>query len=137
MNKVNISSFFSGLLFAIGLGLSGMMNPHKVQGFLNITGNWDPSLAFVMGGAVLVTFFVFPIVLKKTEPYYSKDFSLPTKTKIDKKLVIGALLFGIGWGIAGMCPGPAIANLGSFNPEILIFIGSMVVGYFIQWKFFR
>lgn len=134
MNKAYFSSFFSGLLFAIGLGLSGMMNPEKVQGFLDITGKWDPSLALVMGGAVMVTFIVFPIIFKRKQPIFEFSFAMPSNTKIDKNLIIGAILFGAGWGIGGFCPGPAMASIGTLNPNVLVFIISMLLGFIIQQK---
>ncbi len=130
--KINIISLFSGILFSIGLGISGMMNTNKVQGFLDITGKWDPSLIFVIGGGLLVTFIAFPLVFKKEKPIYHDKFVVPTNKKIDKELVIGAFLFGAGWGIGGLCPGPALANLGTFNPNILVFVIFMLTGFFIQ-----
>jgi len=135
MNKVNISSFFSGLLFAIGLGISGMMDTNKVQGFLDIAGKWDPSLALVMGGAVMVTFLSFPLIYKRKAPVFEKSFAIPTNKKVDKNLLIGAVLFGAGWGIGGLCPGPAIANLGSLNPSVILFVASMFTGFYLQHAF--
>jgi uncharacterized membrane protein YedE/YeeE len=115
-----ISAFGAGLLFGIGLWLSGMANPRKVLDFLDITGNWDPSLLLVMGGAVAVTAAAFRPLLRKTP----MDF----KTRIDAPLVIGAALFGIGWGIGGYCPGPALTALAGLSAEALVFVPAMVAG---------
>lgn len=130
--KVAISSFISGLIFAIGLGISGMMSPSKVQGFLDLFGKWDPSLGLVMGGAVAVTFISFPFILARKEPIFEKKFNVPTNKTIDKNLIIGAVLFGAGWGIGGLCPGPAIANLATLNLNVLLFIPSLIAGFYIQ-----
>lgn len=135
MNKVNLVSFVSGLIFAFGLGISGMMNSDKVQGFLDLSGKWDPSLGLVMGGGVLVTFITFPFIFKRKHPILEEKFSLPTSKNIDKDLILGAVLFGMGWGIGGLCPGPALANLGTFRPEIVVFVLSMITGFWIQKQF--
>lgn len=124
----NIISLVSGLLFGFGLALSGMVSPGKVIGFLDLTGNWDPSLAFVMGGGVIVTALSFRYVLKRSKPFFGPDFKLPTKTEIDKFLISGAVLFGIGWGLGGLCPGPALSSLAYGNTKIFVFVGAMVVG---------
>jgi uncharacterized membrane protein YedE/YeeE len=137
MNKIYISSFFSGFLFAIGLGISGMMDSQKVQGFMDITGRWDPSLAMVMIGGIPVTFLCYSFIFKRKVPVYEKNFALPTNNKIDKNLILGAIVFGIGWGLGGLCPGPAISNLGSLNPAIFLFVFSMFIGYYIHEKFSR
>jgi uncharacterized membrane protein YedE/YeeE len=125
----------SGLLFGVGLGFSQMIDPEKVIGFLDLTGNWDPTLAFVMGGAVLVTLITFRVILKRPAPILNGKFYVPSRTDIDKPLLIGAALFGIGWGIGGYCPGPAITSLvlGSLNP--LLFVVAMVVGS-LTYKWF-
>lgn len=135
MNKVSLVSFISGLIFAFGLGVSGMMNSDKVQGFLDITGKWDPSLSLVMGGGVMVTFLTFPLIFKRKHPILEQKFNLPTSKDIDRDLILGAVLFGSGWAIGGLCPGPALANLGSFRPEIVVFVLSMIAGFWIQQKF--
>ncbi len=132
MNKVYVSSFISGLIFAIGLGVAGMMNPDKVQGWLDITGKWDPSLAMVMAGGVLVTFLTYPLILKRKAPVFEKSFAIPSNNKVDKKLLTGAVLFGVGWGIGGLCPGPAIANLSTLNPGIIVFVASMLIGFYLH-----
>ncbi|WP_371377157.1 DUF6691 family protein [Thalassotalea aquiviva] len=124
-----IIALISGILFGLGLAISGMVDPEKVMGFLDITGNWQIDLAFVMGGALLV--FVpgyFLIVKHQDKPILSKKFSLPSKTDIDKPLIVGAVLFGIGWGLAGLCPGPAIASLSYPTADLLYFVAAMLVG---------
>ncbi len=126
----NIISFISGVLFSVGLVISGMTNPKKVIGFLDIFGEWDYSLAFVMIGAILVNFLVFTFVKKET-PVCGDGFSLPTKSSIDWKLITGSALFGIGWGIVGICPGPGIVNLTSLSSDFVLFVGSMMTGMFI------
>jgi uncharacterized membrane protein YedE/YeeE len=115
-----LSAFGAGLLFGIGLWLSGMANPRKVLDFLDIAGNWDPSLLLVMGGAVAMTALAFPPLLRK-KPI---DF----KTRIDAPLVLGAALFGIGWGIGGYCPGPALTALSNLSAEVFIFVAAMIAG---------
>lgn len=121
-----LSSFLSGLLFAIGLGLSGMMNPLKVRNFLGITRIWDPALAFVMVGAIAVYAVAFRLIRKRSKPICELNFSLPNKTKLEPRLIIGAALFGVGWGIAGFCPGPAIANLATGLIQALVFVSIMI-----------
>jgi len=124
----NITALLSGALFALGLGISGMMNPAKVQGFLDLAGVWDPSLAFVMGGALSIGFFAFKYIPQMKSPKCETSFCLPTKKEIDGKLIGGSILFGMGWALSGLCPGPALANLLSFNHGLLIFITSMLGG---------
>ena len=123
-----IFEFLIGLVFGLGLILSGMSNPSKVLGFLDITGLWDPSLAFVMGGAILVGIVAFAVARKRTTTFLGGALKLPSSTDIDKRLVIGSLTFGVGWGLAGYCPGPALVSLGSGQPKALIFVVSMFVG---------
>ncbi|MEZ4872121.1 MAG: DUF6691 family protein [Bdellovibrionales bacterium] len=123
-----LTSFISGLIFAIGLSVSGMVNPQKVIGFLNIFGDWDPSLAFVMGGAVLFNFVFFRMILKRESTLLKTDFSMPVRKAVDKNLVFGSILFGIGWGMFGICPGPGLVNLFRFDPKILVFVLAMMVG---------
>jgi uncharacterized membrane protein YedE/YeeE len=115
-------TFPIGLLFGLGLVLSGMINPEKVIGFLDLTGNFDPSLAFVMGGALAVTIPGYHLLFKRQAPLMAPKFDLPTKTRIDSQLVTGALIFGVGWGLAGLCPGPAISALGSGRLEAFVFV---------------
>lgn len=123
-----LTIFLAGFLFGLGLVVSGMSNPAKVVGFLDLTGNWDPSLILVMGGGLLVTVPAFHLVLKNPQPLFEEKFFLPTLTAIDPKLIAGAVLFGLGWGIAGFCPGPALAALVSLNPTVLLFVAAMVGG---------
>ena len=123
-----LSVFFSGLLFGGGLIVSGMINPAKVIGFLDLFGQWDPSLAFVMAGAVAVTFIGFRFVLRRDRPYFAPSFSLPSSTDIDAPLLFGPALFGIGWGLVGLCPGPAIAALVASPQTTWVFFVSMVMG---------
>jgi uncharacterized membrane protein YedE/YeeE len=132
--KIYLSSFVSGLIFAIGLGFSGMMDPIKVQGFLDLAGKWDPSLALVMGGAVTVTFLMFPLIFKRKAPLLGGTFNLPTSVKIDKPLIGGALLFGIGWAISGLCPGPALANVATLNIGVLAYVVAMTTGWIAYQK---
>ena len=126
-----VVSFLLGLLFSIGLTISGMVNPNKVIGFLDLFGTWDPDLIFVMGGAVVVNVVLFRFIMKRKNPLLSPEFSLPTATDIDWRLVLGSSLFGIGWGIGGICPGPGIANLFTGEPKIIAFIISMLVGMYL------
>lgn len=122
-------AFIVGLLFGIGLAVSGMMNPAKVLNFFDIAGTWDPSLAFVMGGAVIVTFFGYRLVWRREAPLFEALFQVPTSKVIDKRLVGGSALFGIGWGIAGFCPAPAIAALGTGRWEVVLFLVSVAAGF--------
>ena len=127
----NTSAALCGIIFGAGLAISGMTDTQKVIGFLDIFGNWVPDLAFVMGSAVLVTLVGFRLVFKKQAPLFDAQFHLPSTTIIDAKLILGALIFGIGWGLYGYCPGPAIASLAYFDGRSLIFIASMLTGMFI------
>ena len=123
------SSFGAGLLFGVGLWLSGMANPRKVLDFLDVTGNWDPSLLLVMGGAVAVTAAFFrPVVLKRPAPLLGGRFEVADLRHIDLPLVLGAAIFGVGWGIGGYCPGPALTALSNLNLEALLFVASMTAG---------
>lgn len=124
-------SLLTGILFGLGLAVSEMINPARVIGFLDITGNWDPTLAFVMGSALMITAPLFPTILRRPHPLFADTFSLPDKTLLDKKLIIGACLFGLGWGIAGLCPGPSIAALVTLSPDVLLFVLSMLAGYWL------
>lgn len=123
-----IAAFGAGVIFAIGLGLSGMTRPEKVIGFLDVTGDWDPALAFVMGGAVIVFSILYRLVVKRQRPIFDEKFRLPTRTDLDKRLVIGGTLFGMGWGLAGFCPGPALASIPSGATEVFVFVGAMLGG---------
>jgi uncharacterized protein len=117
-----------GLLFGLGLIVSGMVNPAKVLNFLDITGSWDPSLAFVMGGAVIVTFFGYRLVFQQPRPIYDSVFHVPTANKIDNRIILGPALFGIGWGLAGFCPGPAFTALGTGQASAVTVVIAMIVG---------
>ena len=123
-----ISEFLVGLLFGLGLILSGMTDPGKVLGFLDLAGSWDPSLALVMGGAIAVGFFAFALAKKRTVHFLGGALHLPKSNQIDKPLVIGATLFGAGWGLAGFCPGPGLVSLASGQIKGAMFVGFMVLG---------
>jgi uncharacterized membrane protein YedE/YeeE len=126
-----ISEFFVGLLFGLGLMLSGMTDPGKVIGFLDLFGNWDPSLALVMGGAIGVGFFAFALAKKRTTNFFGGALHLPKSSAIDKRLVIGNLAFGSGWGLAGFCPGPALVSMAAGQDKALVFVLSMVFGMIV------
>lgn len=123
-----ISALLCGLVFGIGLALSGMTDTAKVTGFLDLFGNWVPDLAFVMGGAVLVTVIAFRFVLQRQRPLLDSDFSLPASRTVDTRLLAGAVIFGIGWGLYGYCPGPAISSLLYLDPKTVLFVAAMVAG---------
>ena len=123
-----------GALFGAGLAISGMTNPAKVKGFLDLTGNWDPSLALVMGGG-LVTFALWNVLLQKgTKPILGGEKPGEPSREIDARLIVGAVLFGVGWGLAGLCPGPALANLGVVRTEALVFVPAMVAGMWVAQR---
>lgn len=116
------------MIFGLGLILSGMANPAKVLNFLDVLGNWDPSLAFVMAGALLIGFFAFLYAAHRRSTLLGKELKLPSATKIDQRLVLGSIMFGAGWGLAGFCPGPALVGLGLGLPEALLFVVAMLAG---------
>ena len=118
----------TGLLFGLGLGFAQMIDPQRVIGFLDVTGNWDPTLAFVMGGAVAVTVASFRLILRRPAPVLGGKFFVPNRGDIDRPLVLGAALFGVGWGLGGYCPGPAIAALGLGTANPVVFLIAMVLG---------
>lgn len=128
----NILAFVFGGLFSIGLMLSGMSNPAKVIGFLDLLGDWDASLAFVMLGAIAVAFFPLQKAIRKPVTIFNETIQLPEKTQLDQKLVSGAFIFGIGWGIAGICPAPALTLIGLGDAQVLYFIVAMLLGILIQ-----
>lgn len=132
--KNSLLSLIVGFLFALGLGLSGMTEPQKVIGFLDFFGNWDPSLMFVMVGAIAVHFVTYKIIRKRSSPLMSLDWHVPTKKDVTPSLVIGSLLFGVGWALAGFCPGPAVTSVASFELRPLLFVLSMLVGMIIFQK---
>ena len=123
-----IGSLVCGIIFGVGLCISGMVNPQKVVGFLDFFGRWDPSLVFVMLGAVSVYAIGYRLVIKSPGPVCADAFSIPTRSDLDARLIVGAILFGAGWGLAGYCPGPAITGLAFAIPQTLIFFVSMGVG---------
>jgi len=133
--KHRLSEFMVGLVFGVGLILSGMTDPGKVIGFLDIFGQWDPSLGFVMGGAIAVGFFAFTWAKKKNTSLLGVDLNLPKSDKIDKPLIFGAFLFGTGWGLAGFCPGPAIVSLSSGQLKAAYFVFFMLLGMVIFGMF--
>lgn len=122
------TSFLAGLVFGLGLLVSGMANPAKVQGFLDLAGAWDPSLAFVMAGAIAVAAVAFALAKKRTASYLGAAMKLPSSHDIDRRLVVGSVLFGIGWGVAGFCPGPGLVALGMGEIKAIVFVGAMLVG---------
>ena len=122
------TSLLAGLVFGLGLIVSGMANPAKVLGFLDLTGRWDPSLALVMAGAIIISFFAFLVAQKRSRSLIGADMKLPGGRQIDRRLVVGGLLFGIGWGIAGFCPGPGLVALGMGEVKALVFVASMLTG---------
>lgn len=122
------TAFLSGLVFGIGLLVSGMADPVKVIGFLDIAGAWDPSLVLVMGGAVLAGLGAFRLAGRRTVTYLGLPLSLPTAHRIDRRLVVGSLVFGMGWGLVGLCPGPALVDLGAGHWQAAVFVAAMVLG---------
>lgn len=128
MIKRNLASLLAGLVFGFGLALSGMTHPEKVLNFLDVAGTWDASLLFVLGGAVGVTVLTFRFVLKLKRPLLAERFFITRETHIDRPLIVGAVLFGIGWGISGYCPGPAVALIAAPNWELLAFLPAAIMG---------
>ena len=124
----NFLTLISGLLFGFGLLLSGMADPAKVQNFLDLFGTWDPSLAFVMGGAIAVTMPGFWLVTRRNKPFFNDVFHLPSRTDLDARLITGAAIFGVGWGLGGFCPGPAVTALPLAAEGTLIFVATMLTG---------
>jgi len=123
-----VTAFVAGLVFGVGLLLSGMADPAKVLGFLDLAGAWDPSLMFVMGGAVGVGVVAFAVARRRTRSLLGEPMQLPTSTGVDRRLVAGALLFGAGWGLAGFCPGPALVALGLGEAKAVVFVAAMLAG---------
>jgi uncharacterized protein len=133
-----LTALVSGTLFGLGLAVSGMMNPAKVIGFLDVAGAWDPTLAFVMGGALLVTIPAFRLILGRPRPVLADGFSLPTSSSVDRRLIGGSALFGVGWGLSGFCPGPAVAALVTGLAPVFAFVAAMVAGMVLYaWLFER
>ena len=127
----SLAAFGAGVSVAIGLALGGMTKPAKVAGFLDFTGNWDPSLMFVMGGAVITHAILYRLIRKRPTPLFAAAFSIPTRTDIDARLLGGAALFGIGWGLSGFCPARAISALGSGQRRVLIFVAAVIGGMYL------
>lgn len=129
---IAIVALLSGLVFGLGLILSGMGNPAKVQNFLDIGGTWDPSLGLVMGGAIAVGLVAFTWAKRRKTSVLGEPMQLPTSTAVDRKLLTGAALFGAGWGLAGFCPGPAVMNLATLRFEVWLFVAAMLAGMVLQ-----
>jgi len=128
-------ALITGLVFGTGIAISGMMDPAKVLNFFDLAGTWDPSLAFVMGGALAVTFVGFRYVLKRPSPLLGQGFHLPTRQDLDLPLIGGSAVFGIGWGIAGFCPGGALPALGTGERDVFVFVAAMIVGILATKRF--
>jgi uncharacterized membrane protein YedE/YeeE len=128
----SLLSFVSGVVFALGLSISGMTRPVKVIGFLDFAGHWDPSLAFVMLGAITVYFVVYRWIGTRSAPLLAEKFTVPQRTDVDRNLVVGAAAFGVGWGLGGFCPGPAIAALASGAAPVMVFVAAMAAGMYLQ-----
>lgn len=126
--KALATAFVAGLLFSVGLGISGMTQPEKVSGFLDVFGQWDPALMGVMGGGILVALIFFRRVMARGVPVFATYFDVPNRKDITPSLVAGSAMFGIGWGIAGYCPGPAVASLVTGSSEVLVFFAAMIGG---------
>jgi len=127
-----IFALFTGLVFGTGIAISGMMNPDKVFNFFDVAGTWDPSLAFVMGGAVVITFIGYRLVWRRDAPLLGGRFQIPTSNAIDARLIGGSAIFGIGWGIAGFCPGAAIPALGTGRWEVALFLVAVTAGFYVR-----
>ena len=123
-----VATFLAGIVFAIGLGVSGMTLPENVVGFLDVTGDWRPELAFVMGGAIAVHLLAYRLVPRLQQPLFGGRFQIPTRTDVDPRLLGGAVLFGAGWGLSGFCPGPAFVASVSGSADVMLFVGAMLVG---------
>lgn len=126
-----IFGYLAGLLFGLGLAIAGMTDPHRVQGFLDVFGNWDPTLIFVLGGAVVTTFIGYRLVFRRQGPLFAETFFVPTRRDIDIRLLVGAAVFGIGWGLSGYCPGPALASISGITWPLVALLLSMVFGWWL------
>lgn len=127
MKKI-VAAFVLGSLFGLGLIQSEMVNPARVLGFLDVSRQWDPTLAFVMAAALLITALGYRVVLSNDKPWFEAGFSVPTNRVIDARLIVGAALFGMGWGVAGLCPGPALVGVATLNTDIAVFVLAMIAG---------
>ena len=134
MNK--LISLISGTIFGIGLVVSQMINPEKVLGFLDLFGNWDPSLAFVMIGALIISSPLFHLIKNKDKPIFAEKFNYSNNKVINNKLILGSALFGAGWGLGGLCPGPAISSIALLNINSIVFVSAMFIGFYLA-KFFK
>jgi len=132
LSRANLAALLSGLLFGVGLGVSGMTRPEKVAGFLDVTGRWDASLAFVMAGAIAVHTLLYRLVRRRPSPIFDEKFHVPTRRDLDGKLLFGAALFGVGWGLGGFCPGPALVSAAAGQGSALLFVAAMLAGMVIQ-----
>ena len=132
-----LTALIIGAIFGIGLAISEMVNPARVIGFLDVAGHWDPTLIFVMGGALLLTAPFFPLILRRKAPFLAERFSLPMKVQVDRPLLLGAMIFGVGWGLGGFCPGPALAALASGSPAVVLFVLAMIIGQWLGWRLER
>ncbi|BCG65232.1 MAG: hypothetical protein methR_P3057 [Methyloprofundus sp.] len=130
--KNNLVALLAGVIFGLGLALSQMIDPNKVLNFLDVAGNWDPSLAFVMMGALAVSMISFRFILKRPTPIFETGFHVSKQTVINKPLILGSAIFGIGWGMSGYCPGPAVASLGLFSVEGTVMVVAIYAGFFSQ-----
>jgi len=126
-----LCAFIFGVIFALGLGIGSMTQPTRIIGFLDVAGHWDPTLAFVMGSAVTVSLVLFALILKRPRPVLAERFVLPAKRRIDIPLIGGAGLFGVGWGLSGYCPGPALVSLVTASRPVLVFVGFMAAGLYL------
>jgi uncharacterized membrane protein YedE/YeeE len=135
--KLILSALLSGVLFGAGLSISQMTDPAKVIGFLDVTGNWDPSLALVMGSALLISMLANRIRSIRATPLVANNFDLPSNTHIDIRLIVGSILFGIGWGLVGLCPGPAIASIAQFSQPLIVFLAAMFMSMLIAKKWLK
>ena len=129
--KNNLAALIVGVIFALGLGISGMTRPEKVIGFLNVFGGWDASLAFVMAGAIGVHAIAYRLIRRRSSPLFSTQFYVPTSKELTPSLLVGAVIFGVGWALAGYCPGPAITSLASFQIRPVVFVVAMILGMMI------
>ncbi|MFW6050419.1 MAG: DUF6691 family protein [Myxococcota bacterium] len=135
MTREHVMVFLSGALFATGLAVGGMTQPAKVVAFLDFFGSWDPSLAFVMGGAILAYFPLYRLITKRKTPLFAARFLIPERTDLDWRLLTGAAVFGVGWGLGGFCPGPGLTSAGGLAPAGLVFAASMAAGFLLHRAF--
>ncbi len=131
------TAFAVGVLFAVGLGVAGMTDPVNVLAFLDVTGDWDPRLMLVLAGATGLYLVVSPMILRRHRPLFAPHFSLPTRRDLDVRLLAGAVLFGVGWGLSGLCPGPAVVSLAAGTSDITLFVAAMLMGMLLFARFQR